>query len=104
MPVKSAVLHRSTHITTDTRSHCTSVGYAGDITLAFITLVKTCFQSTHVGKTPRLGNPKGREANDSPLSCQDARSSSIAELNNDAQRSFKLVSRTTLIANPLRWL
>lgn len=55
MSVKSAVLKLSTHITIDTRNPCKSVGYAGDITLAFITLVKTCFQLNRIFDTERLG-------------------------------------------------
>ncbi|ATU94083.1 hypothetical protein BLM14_20075 (plasmid) [Phyllobacterium zundukense] len=53
--MKSVVLKLSTHITIDTMSHCTSVGYADDITLAFITMGKTCFQLTRLFEIPRLG-------------------------------------------------
>jgi hypothetical protein len=47
------VLKLSTHITINMMSHCTSAGYAGDITLAFITMGKTCFQSNQQFEIPR---------------------------------------------------
>ncbi|TDQ09191.1 hypothetical protein DEV91_1546 [Phyllobacterium brassicacearum] len=53
MPAKSAALKLSTHITIDTRSRCKSVGYAGDITPAFTTMGKTCFQLNRLFEIPR---------------------------------------------------